>query len=90
VTHDLVFYAGALWMTILLAASVVLVVRARSTFSRIVALDMVILILAGVLALLAAVQQVAYYLDAALVLALISGVSTVATARYAAGERPLS
>jgi multisubunit Na+/H+ antiporter MnhF subunit len=51
---------------------------------------MVILILAGVLALLAAVQQVAYYLDAALVLALISGVSTVATARYAAGERPLS
>ncbi len=89
-THDAVFYAGLLWMTILLAVSVVLVVRARSTFSRIVALDMAILIMAGLLALLATVQGVAYYLDAALVLALISGVSTITAARYAAGEPPLS
>ena len=77
-------------MTILLGAAVVLVVRAQSTFTRIVALDMVILILAGLLALLAADQGVVYYLDAALVLALISVVSTVAAARYASGERPLS
>jgi multicomponent Na+:H+ antiporter subunit F len=90
VTHDAVFYAGVLWMTILLGVSVVLVVRARSTFSRIVALDMVILILAGLLALLASAQGVSYYLDAALVLALISGVSTIAAARYASGEQPLS
>jgi multisubunit Na+/H+ antiporter MnhF subunit len=90
VTHDAVFYAGLLWMTILLAASVVLVVRARSTLSRIVALDMAILILAGMLALLATVQGVSYYLDAALVLALISAISTSAPARYASGEPPLS
>jgi multicomponent Na+:H+ antiporter subunit F len=90
VTHDPLFYAGLLWMTVLLAAAVVLVVRARSTFSRIVALDMVILILAGLLALLATDQGVSYYLDAALVLALISGVSTIAAARYASGEGPLS
>jgi multicomponent Na+:H+ antiporter subunit F len=90
VTHDAVFYAGLLWMTILLAASVVLVVRARSTLSRIVALDMAILILAGMLALLATVQGVSYYLDAALVLALISAISTIAAARYASGEPPLS
>jgi multicomponent Na+:H+ antiporter subunit F len=90
VTHDAVFYAGVLWMTVLLAASVVLVVRARSTFTRIVALDMVILILAGLLALLASAQGVPYYLDAALALALVSGVSTIAAARYASRERPLS
>jgi multisubunit Na+/H+ antiporter MnhF subunit len=89
VTHELVFHAGLLWMTVLLAASVVLVVRARSTFTRILAVDMVILILAGLLALLSTDQGVSYYLDAALVLALTSGVSTIAAARYASGERPL-
>lgn len=89
-THDPLFYAAVLWMTILLGAAVVLVLRARSTFTRIVALDMVILILAGLLAVLASDQGVAYYLDAALVLALISVISTVVAARYASGERPLS
>jgi multisubunit Na+/H+ antiporter MnhF subunit len=42
------------------------------------------------LALLATVQGVSYYLDAALVLALISAISTIAAARYASGEPPLS
>ncbi len=80
--HEPVFYVAALWMTALLVVSVVLVIRARSSLSRILALDMLILILVALLVLFSAVNGVPYYLDAALVLALLSVVATIAAARY--------
>ena len=80
--HDLVFYIAVGWMTALLGASVVLLIRARSITVRILALDMLTLILVGLLVLYAAVNRQQYYIDAALILALVSFVSTLATSRY--------
>lgn len=80
--HTIVFYVAAVWMTVLLAASIVLVVGARSALSRVLALDMLILILVALLALLAEHRNVSYLLDAALVLALLSFLSTLAAVRY--------
>lgn len=88
--HTLVFYIAIVWMTALLVASTLLVVRARSVLSRVLALDMLILILVALLALLAESQRVAYLLDAALVLALLSFLATVAAVRYYAQGRIFS
>ncbi len=88
--HEAVFYFGALWMTALLAASVAVVIRARSTLSRVLALDMLILILIALLVLFADARRVSYYLDAALALALLALVATVAAARYHSDSRPFS
>lgn len=80
--HEAVFYVAALWMTGLLVVSVGLVIRARSSLSRILALDMLILILIALLVLLSDANRVSYYLDAALVLALLSFVTTIGAARF--------
>ncbi len=80
--HEAIFYLAALWMTALLAASVVVVVRARSTLSRVLALDMLILILIALLVLFSDANRVPYYLDAALVLALLAVVAAIGAARY--------
>jgi multicomponent Na+:H+ antiporter subunit F len=80
--HTVVFYAAALWMTALLAASIVLVIRAPSIPSRILTLDMLVLILVALLVLLSDTLRVGYFLDAALVLALLSFVATLAAARF--------
>lgn len=88
--HTAVFYAAALWMTVLLATSIVLVIRAPSVLSRILSLDMALLILVALLVLLSATLRVAYFLDAALALALLSFVTTLAAARYHAEKDPFS
>jgi multicomponent Na+:H+ antiporter subunit F len=80
--HTAVFYGAALWMTGLLALSVVAVIRARSALTRIQALDMTILILVALLVLFSDSRRVSYYLDAALMLALLSVIATIAAARY--------
>ncbi|MCS7006949.1 MAG: monovalent cation/H+ antiporter complex subunit F [Thermoleophilia bacterium] len=80
--HVAVFYAAVLWMTVLLATTIVLVIRTRSVGGRIIALDMAILILVALLVLLSDVERVPYFLDAALALALLSFVATIAAARY--------
>ena len=85
--HELVFYAATVWMTVLLGASVVLVVRARSATGRILALDMLVLILIALLVLFSDSRRVAYYLDAALMLAVISFIATLAASRYSSQGR---
>lgn len=80
--HTIVFYVATVWMTALLAASVGLIVGARSVLSRILTLDMLILILVALLALFSDAEGVSYFLDAALVLALLSFIATLAAARY--------
>jgi multicomponent Na+:H+ antiporter subunit F len=80
--HEAVFAAAAIWMTGLLAVAVLYVIRARSAMVRILALDTLTLILVAFLILYADSTRTPYYLDAALALALLSFVSTVAAARY--------
>ena len=84
--HELVFYAAFVWMTALLVVSAAAVIRLRSTASRILALDMLSLILVALLVLYADANRTSYYLDAALVLSLLAFVATLALSRYH-GER---
>lgn len=84
--HETVFYLAAVWMTVLLAVMVATVIRIRSTASRILALDTLTLVLVALLALYAAAERSPYYLDAALIVALLAFLGTVAAALYH-GER---
>ena len=84
--HEIVFYLAFAWMTVLLVVGVGAVIRLRSTASRILALDMTTLILVALLVLYADANRSSYYLDAALVLALLAFVGTLALSRYY-GER---
>ena len=80
--HEIVFQIAMVWMTGLLGVMVVYLIRATSALVRVLALDTVTLILIAVLILFADANRPQYYLDAALILALLSFVSTVAAARY--------
>lgn len=84
--HTIVFYAAAGWMTVLLVVSVISTIRLRATAGRILALDTLTLVLVGLLVLYGDIFQTSYYLDAALILALLAFVATIAAARYH-GER---
>jgi multicomponent Na+:H+ antiporter subunit F len=88
VRHQAVFFAGVLWLAVLLAVAVLSVGRARSTAERLVALDVAVLVLMGLLGLVAGAARRPYPLDAALALALLSFVSTLAAARYLGDRRP--
>ncbi len=80
--HEVVFYVAALWLTGLVIACAVLVLRARSTASRILALDTLVLLLVGLLVLWSDAEGVPYFLDAALVLSVLAFVATLAAARF--------
>ena len=80
--HEVVFEVAAVWMTGLLGVSVVYVIRARSAMVRVLALDTLTLILIAFLILYADANRTPYYLDAALALALLSFIATLAAARY--------
>jgi multicomponent Na+:H+ antiporter subunit F len=83
-----VFFAGIAWLTVLLGVAVVSIARARTTAERLVALDTGVLVLIGLLGLVAAEDRRSYALDAALALALLSFVATLAAARYLGDRRP--
>ena len=80
--HQLVFYLAALWLSGLVIACAVLVLRARTTASRILALDTLVLLLVGLLVLWSDSEGVPYFLDAALVLSVLGFVATLAAARF--------
>jgi multicomponent Na+:H+ antiporter subunit F len=88
VRHDLVFFAGIAWLAVLLAVTIVAIGRARTTAERLVALDTAVLVLIGLLGLVAAESRRPYALDAAMALALLSFVATLAAARYLGDRRP--
>jgi multicomponent Na+:H+ antiporter subunit F len=88
VRHELVFFAGIAWLAVLLAATIAAIGRARTTAERLVALDTAVLVLIGLLGLVAAETRRPYALDAALALALLSFVATLAGARYLGDRRP--
>lgn len=84
--HEIVFYFAFVWMTALLGVSVAAVILLRSTAGRILALDMLTLILIALLVLYADANRSPYFMDAALVLSLLAFAATVALSRYF-GER---
>jgi multicomponent Na+:H+ antiporter subunit F len=86
--HEIVFYLAFSWMTVLLVVSAAAVIRLRSTAGRILALDMLTLILVALLVLYADAQRTSFYLDAALILSLLAFLATLALSRYR-GERRL-
>jgi len=80
--HEFVFYGAMIWMTGLLCICVGFVLRSKSALVRIMALDTVTLVLVGLLILYSTTTRTSFYLDAALMLALLSFVSTIVAARY--------
>jgi multicomponent Na+:H+ antiporter subunit F len=86
--HDAVFYIALVWLAVLIAAGVLAVARARTTTGRILALDLLALLLIAILALVAGREDRAAFLDPALALALLSFVATLVAARTSGGEEP--
>ena len=84
--HETVFYFAFAWMTVLLVVSAAAVIRLRSTVGRVLALDMLTLILVALLVLYSVANRSSYYMDAAVVLSLLAFVATLVLARYH-GER---
>jgi multicomponent Na+:H+ antiporter subunit F len=80
--NEAIFYIALVWMMGLLLTTLVLVIRAETTMTRILALDMVTLVLTGLLILYSTTTDSSYYLHAALALAMLSFLSTLAAARY--------
>ena len=82
-----IFAVSAVWATVLLAVTIIALVRARGAMLRILLADTVTLILVALLLLYAERVGRPYFLDAALALAMLSFVATVAAARYYADRR---
>jgi multicomponent Na+:H+ antiporter subunit F len=89
VIGDVFFYVGIGWLTLLLGVCVVRITRAETLAQRLLGLDLLVLVLIGLLALTAGNDGRSYALDAALALALLSFVATLAAARYLGDRRPL-
>lgn len=85
-----VFYSATIWLAVLLGVVVIFLGRAGTTAQRILAIDLLTLILIGLLALAAQREQRPYTLDTALALALLSFVATLAACRYYENHRPFS
>jgi len=82
VIHEAVFAVAALWLTVLVIACLVVLLRSDSDGSRILALDTLVLMLIGLLVLWSASEAVSYFLDAALLLAALGFIGTLAAARF--------
>ncbi len=80
--HPLMLTLASLWIAGLLGVTLVFVIATRSELTRILALDTLTLILIALLAVSIHGAGSAYALDAALILALLSFVGTLAAARY--------
>ena len=76
------------WVTLLLIAGGFALVRARDVQQRVIALDLLAVVVVALLALWSYYRDVPYYFDAAVALALLSFVATVAAARYLGSGGP--
>lgn len=79
---DLFLQLASLWMIILLVVVLSVVARGPATQTRILALDTLGLVIVGILSLVSHRLASALYLDAALALALLSFLGTLASARF--------
>jgi multicomponent Na+:H+ antiporter subunit F len=76
------------WVTLILVAGGLVLLRARDVVQRIIALDLLAAVVIGMLALLSYLRDQRYYFDAAVALALLSFVATAAAARYLGSGGP--
>jgi multicomponent Na+:H+ antiporter subunit F len=79
---DVILVAAFAWATGLLVVGGLLLLRASDLLHRLLALDVLGTIVIILLTTLSYVQGVAYYIDAALALALLSFLATLVAARY--------
>ncbi len=86
--HPIVLNIAFIWIALLTGACIAQVIRASTLLNRLLALDTLSMILVGFLTLYAIRERSPYYMDAALLLSLISFAATLAAARYY-GERKL-
>jgi multicomponent Na+:H+ antiporter subunit F len=86
--NEVVTTIGLVWVTGLLIAGGLLLLRARDVFQRIVALDALSVLVVCLLALLSYLRDEPYWFDAAVALSLLSLVSTVAAARFLSSGGP--
>ncbi|MDQ3765432.1 MAG: monovalent cation/H+ antiporter complex subunit F [Actinomycetota bacterium] len=84
----IVLVPALIWVTLLLVAGGLALIRARDVLQRVIALDLLAVLVVALLALLSYLRNEGYYLDAAVALALLSFVATVAAARYLASGGP--
>ncbi len=87
--QSIIVTVATIWMTILMAAIVVYSTKAKSNAVRILSIDALTLVLVALLVLFSVATRQPYFMDAALALALVSFVGTVAAARWLASERIL-
>jgi multicomponent Na+:H+ antiporter subunit F len=83
-----VIVPALIWTTLLLVAGGLVLIRARDVLQSVIALDLLAAIVVALLALLSYLRDQGYYMDAAVALALLSFVATVAAARYLASGGP--
>ncbi len=76
------FVFATVWVTALIAALVIGMIGARSSMTKLLMLDTVTLCLATLLILYSDSVNRPYYVDAALALALLSFIGTIAAAHY--------
>ncbi|GAB2994284.1 monovalent cation/H+ antiporter complex subunit F [Mycobacterium bourgelatii] len=84
----LLLIVAVVWTTLLLVAGGLVLLRARDVHQRVVALDLLAVLVVSLLALLCYLLDKSYYLNAAVALALLSFVATVAAARYLGSGGP--
>ena len=76
------------WATLLLVGGGLLLLRARDTLQRVLALDVLVSLVVALLTILSYLRDVSYYIDAALALALRSFTATLVAARHVVRGRP--
>ena len=84
---DIVFYIAMIWLVCLFCVCVVMVARAKSGLVRVLSLDTLSLVLVALLIVYSSTTGTSFYLDAALILALLSFISVIAAARYHSERR---
>jgi multicomponent Na+:H+ antiporter subunit F len=85
---DIVLTIAFGWVTLLLCAGGVLLLRSKDTMSRVLALDVLVVLVIALLTLLSYRRNVSYYIDAALALALLSFTSTLVAADHVRRKGP--
>ena len=87
---DVVVGVAFAWSTLLLVAGGLLLLRSRDSLHRLLALDVLGSIVIMILAALSYLDDVSYYIDAALALALLSFSATMVASRYLMRRRRTS
>ena len=80
--HSILLTIAIVWLAVLFAVLLILIARPQSSLQRILAFDVLSLVIVGMLAMIAYHQASVFYLDAALALALLAFISTIAAVSY--------